>query len=43
MSSALPFDALTLSIDGPHLLEASAGTGKTYGIAALFTRLIVLE
>ena len=43
MSSALPFDALTLSIDGTNLIEASAGTGKTYGIAALFTRLIVLE
>lgn len=43
MSSALPFDAFTLSIDGTNLIEASAGTGKTYGIAALFTRLIVLE
>ncbi|KZC80190.1 exodeoxyribonuclease V, beta subunit [Neisseria flavescens] len=43
MSSALPFDALTLSIDGTNLIEASAGTGKTYGIAALFTQLIVLE
>ena len=43
MSSPLPFDALTLSIDGTNLIEASAGTGKTYGIAALFTRLIVLE
>ena len=43
MSSVLPFDALTLSIDGTNLIEASAGTGKTYGIAALFTRLIVLE
>lgn len=24
-----------------HLIEASAGTGKTYGIAALFTRLVL--
>lgn len=38
-----PFDALTLPITGVNLIEASAGTGKTYSIAALFLRLIVLE
>lgn len=37
------FDPLTAPISGTNLIEASAGTGKTYGIAALFTRLIVLE
>ncbi|EQD07884.1 uvrD/REP helicase N-terminal domain protein [Neisseria meningitidis NM151] len=37
------FDPLTVPIAGTNLIEASAGTGKTYGIAALFTRLIVLE
>ena len=37
------FDALTIPIDGTSLIEASAGTGKTYGIALLFTRLILLE
>ncbi len=38
-----PFHPLTIPIEGTNLIEASAGTGKTYGIAALFTRLIVLE
>ena len=33
----------SVPIAGTNLIEASAGTGKTYGIAALFTRLIVLE
>ncbi|MBR5676095.1 MAG: UvrD-helicase domain-containing protein, partial [Neisseriaceae bacterium] len=41
------FDALEIDINtqtgGTHLIEASAGTGKTFGIASLFTRLIVLE
>lgn len=40
---AQPFNPLTLPISGTNLIEASAGTGKTYGIASLFTRLIVLE
>ena len=34
---------LPLPPQGTHLIEASAGTGKTYSIAALFTRLVVLE
>ncbi|OAM45829.1 exodeoxyribonuclease V subunit beta [Eikenella sp. NML99-0057] len=34
---------LSLPPQGTHLVEASAGTGKTYNIAALFTRLVVLE
>ncbi|MDO5639671.1 MAG: exodeoxyribonuclease V subunit beta [Neisseria sp.] len=43
MTPAQPFNPLTIAISGTNLIEASAGTGKTYGIAALFTRLIVLE
>ncbi|OAM26629.1 exodeoxyribonuclease V subunit beta [Eikenella longinqua] len=34
---------LPLPLQGTYLIEASAGTGKTYNIAALFTRLVVLE
>lgn len=37
------FDPLTVPISGTNLIEASAGTGKTWGIAALFTRLVLLE
>ncbi|HEU0195864.1 MAG TPA: UvrD-helicase domain-containing protein [Nevskiaceae bacterium] len=33
--------ALTLNLDGPRIVEASAGTGKTYTIATLYLRLIV--
>ncbi|HEV7272380.1 exodeoxyribonuclease V subunit beta [Pseudoxanthomonas sp.] len=32
---------LTRALDGVQLIEASAGTGKTYTLATLFTRLIV--
>ena len=41
--AALTFEPLLIPIAGTNLIEASAGTGKTYGIAALFTRLILLE
>ncbi len=34
-------DPATLPLRGPHLIEASAGTGKTYTIATLFVRLVV--
>lgn len=38
------FNPLTTEIKaGSYLIEASAGTGKTYSIAALFTRLILFE
>lgn len=37
------FSPLSIPVQGTNLIEASAGTGKTYGIAALFTRLVVLE
>ncbi len=35
------FDMLTGPLDGVHLIEASAGTGKTYAIAGLYLRLII--
>ncbi len=34
-------DPLRIPLRGQHLIEASAGTGKTYTIATLFVRLIV--
>ena len=39
MSHAL--DALTFPLHGSRLIEASAGTGKTYTIAALYLRLVL--
>ena len=42
-SPALPFSPLAIPIRGTNLIEASAGTGKTYSIAALFARLVLLE
>lgn len=35
------FDALTVDLEGVNLVEASAGTGKTYSVALLVLRLIV--
>ncbi len=32
---------LTLELDGLRLIEASAGTGKTFTLATLFTRLVI--
>src|SRR5690554_3478692 len=34
-------DPLTFPLHGSRLIEASAGTGKTYTIAALFVRLVL--
>lgn len=36
-----PFDLENTPLDGVHLIEAGAGTGKTHTIAGLFLRLIV--
>ncbi|WP_288094096.1 exodeoxyribonuclease V subunit beta [Thiomonas sp.] len=36
-----PLDALTLPLQGSRLIEASAGTGKTWTIAALYLRLVL--
>ncbi len=38
-----PFDSLTVPLEGSNLIEASAGTGKTYSIAILALRLILEE
>ena len=37
----LKFDAQTVPLSGTNLIEASAGTGKTYSIAILVLRLII--
>ena len=36
-----PLDPLTLPLTGSWLIEASAGTGKTYTLAALYVRLVL--
>jgi len=36
-----PLDALRFPLRGSHLIEASAGTGKTWSIAALCVRLVL--
>ena len=36
-----PFDPLAIPLDGMHLIEAGAGTGKTYAIASLYLRLLL--
>jgi exodeoxyribonuclease V beta subunit len=41
MSTARPLDPLTFPLFGDRLIEASAGTGKTYTIAALYLRLVL--
>ena len=37
------FDLLNTPLSGTNLIEAGAGTGKTYTIAGLFVRLILEE
>jgi exodeoxyribonuclease V beta subunit len=41
--SSQPFDAATLPLRGLRLIEASAGTGKTFSLAGLYLRLIIEE
>jgi len=41
MSKRKYFDLLKSPLEGTNLIEASAGTGKTYAIAGLFIRLIL--
>ncbi len=36
-----PFDLLNAPLEGINLIEASAGTGKTYNIEGLFIRLVL--
>lgn len=40
-ATAQPFDAARIDLMGKNLIEASAGTGKTYAITTLFVRLLV--
>ncbi len=35
------FDITRISLEGTHLVEANAGTGKTYALSGLFLRLIL--
>jgi len=37
----MPFDAKTVALSGTNLIEASAGTGKTYTLAELYLRLVL--
>ena len=39
--SLLPLNPITLPLQGMQLIEASAGTGKTYALAALYVRLVL--
>ena len=41
MSEMIPFDSLKIDMSGCNLIEASAGTGKTYAIASLYLRLVI--
>lgn len=41
MASVEPLDALRFPLWGSRLIEASAGTGKTYTIASLYVRLVL--
>lgn len=41
MKQIQTFDLIHVPLDGTHLIEASAGTGKTYTIANLVVRLII--
>ncbi|MCA1773203.1 MAG: exodeoxyribonuclease V subunit beta [Halomonas sp.] len=40
-NSVSPLNALTLPLHGSRLIEASAGTGKTFTIALLYVRLVL--
>lgn len=37
----LPLDPMTMPLQGLHVIEASAGTGKTWTLAALYVRLVL--
>ena len=41
MSRMHPLDPFEVTLRGSHLIEAAAGTGKTWTIAALYLRLIL--
>ena len=37
----LPLDPMTMPLQGLQVIEASAGTGKTWTLAALYVRLVL--
>lgn len=41
MSESEPFDLLNCPLDRTNLIEASAGTGKTYALSGLYLRLLL--
>lgn len=41
MARVKEFDLLNSPLEGTNLIEASAGTGKTYAITGLFLRLLL--
>ncbi len=41
MTAATPFDVFNCPLDGTRLIEASAGTGKTWNICGLYLRLLL--
>jgi len=41
MADARPFNLLSSPLEGTNLIEANAGTGKTYAIEAIFLRLLL--
>ncbi|NPU83885.1 MAG: exodeoxyribonuclease V subunit beta [Syntrophaceae bacterium] len=41
MADPRPFNLLTSPLEGTNLIEANAGTGKTYAIEAIFLRLLL--
>ena len=41
MKTPQPFSPFAVPLEGSQLIEASAGTGKTYTITSLFLRLIL--
>ncbi len=41
MNGPVEFDLLNAPLDGRSLIEASAGTGKTYALAGLFLRFVI--
>ena len=43
MQTTKDFNLINSPLEGTNLIEASAGTGKTYAITGLFLRLLLEE
>jgi exodeoxyribonuclease V beta subunit len=41
MATVIPLDVFTCELQGTRLIEASAGTGKTWNICGLYLRLVL--